>query len=306
MNINIVMKILCFFLLLPSIIFGQSYFSQHFGGSIGLVTNFGTHENRLGLSFNAYWTDFFIQTNFNSQITFNFKNIGERNKFWEMRNSVGILILGGKKQTQIDFQLDGLNHQTNFNNAVGFNYILYTDNIGTSQLSGGFGLHFKEFSIYHENDVFGGQGFDKYRTGQVHISYRYLEYKIGLGVKLWTGKTRGAPYYSTQNDKMRGGYKNLENMPYGKTSHGILYASLTYNLPFQQNAFVKIGIDSEQIRHAIQNRFIHDLLFLPKNVEHKSPHYPRIDENGYPVFKKELIRPNKFYFQFGSTENWWD
>lgn len=301
-----VLKIIYFLLLLSPISFGQDYFAQHFGGSIGLVTNFGTHENRIGLSFNVYWTDYFVQTNLNSQVTFNFTNLGSRKKFWEMRNSAGILLLGGKKQTRIDFQLDGLNHQTNYNYAVGFNYILYTDNAGTSQRSGGFGMHLKEFSIYHENDVFGGQAFDRYRTGQIHFSYHYFDYKFGLGVKLWTGKTRGAPFSPVYTNKMRGGYKDLENMPFGKTSHGILFASLTYNLPYQQSAFFKIGIDSEQIRHAIQNRLVHDLIFLPKHVKHNSPHYPRLNKDGCPIFDKKLIRPNRFYMQVGTNENWWD
>jgi len=298
-----VKKIVFFFLLFTPFLYGQTYFDQHFGGSIGVVSNFGTHSNRLGVSFNAYWTDYFVQANLNSHLTFNFKNLGKRKKFWGMRNSAGVLLLGGKKETKIDFQLNGMNHQTNYNYALGFNYIIYSDNAGTSQRSGAFGIHAKDFFIYHENDVFGGQAFDRYRTAKVHFSYRYLDYKFGLGIDLWTGKTRNAPLFSNLNSKMRGGYKDLENMPFGKTSHGIFYTSLTYNLPFQQNTFVKIGVDSEQIRHAIQNRFMHDLLFLPKNIKHKSPHYPRLDKDGCPVFVKDSVRPSRLYFQVGTNDD---
>ena len=299
---QVVLKNLFFILLLSPLSFSQNYFNEHFGGSIGIVASFGTHTNKVGLSFNAFWTDFFVQTNINSQLSFNFNHLGNRKKFWEMRNSAGIMLLGGKKETMIDFQMNGLNHQTKYNYAVGFNYILYTDNVGTSQRSGAFGVHIKDFSIIHENDVFGGQAFDRYRTAQVLFSYRYLDYKFGVGIELWTGKTRNAPFYPMRNNKMRGGYKDLENMKYGKTSHGILYGSVIYNLPYQQNVFVKAGIDSEQIRHAVQNRFIHDLIFLPKKVKHNSPHYPRLDKDGCPVFKKERIRPNRLYLQLGSNE----
>ncbi len=294
-------KILFLLLLLPPFLHGQSYFEQHFGASIGFVSSFGTHTNEIGISLNAYWTDYFVQTNINSRITFNFNDLGNRKKFWEARNSAGILLLAGKKEREIDFELRGLNHQSTYNYALGFEYILYHDNAGTSQRSGAFGVHLKDFAIYHENDVFGGQAFDRFRTGKIHFSYRYLDYKFGLGIDLWTGITRNAPLFPNQNKKMRGGYKNLENMPFGKTSHGILYTSISYKMPYQQVIYAKIGIDSEQIRHAIQNRLIHDLLFLPKTVKHNSPHYPRLDKDGRPVFDKELIRPNRFYFQIGSN-----
>ena len=81
-----------------------------------------------------------------------------------------------------------------------------------------------------------------------------------------------------------------------KTSHGILYGSLSYNLPYRQDAFVKIGIESEEIRHLIQNRLIHDLIFLPKSVKHHSSHYPRLDELGCPVFEKNHAKKKSIIF----------
>tara|TARA_R110002072_G_scaffold303060_2_gene492414 strand:+ start:1495 stop:2400 length:906 start_codon:yes stop_codon:yes gene_type:complete len=292
-------------ILVPQLLFSQNYFEKHFGASIGLAVNVGSHQSSFGLTINAYWTDYFVQINANSTVSYQFYDLGERKRYWEMRNAAGLLLMGGKKEKRVDFQLDGLNHQTPYNYAVGFNYILYKDQAGTSQLSGGFAAHLKNLAIYHENDVFGGKSKDRFRTGQFHFSYRYEDYKFGIGLKMWTGETQYAPLVDTISDKMRGGYRILENLPYGKTSHGILYGSLVANLPYQQNAFIKLGVDSEQIRHVFQNRFIHDLLFLPKKVKHHSPHYPRLGEDGKAVFNKEDAKSNRYYFQFGMREGWY-
>lgn len=293
------------FLLIPTPLFSQSYFEKHFGASIGLAVNLGSHQSSFGITVNAYWTDYFVQTNASSSVSYILYDLGERKRFWEIRNAAGLLLMAGKKEKRIDFQLDALNHQTPYNYAVGFNYISYLDKAGTSQLSGGFVAHIKNLAIYHENDIFGGQTRDRFRTGQFHFSYRYEDYKFGVGLKLWTGETRNAPFVDSVSNKMRGGYRILENLPYGKTSHGILYGSFVANLPFQQNAFIKLGIDSEQIRHGFQNRLIHDLLFLPKKVKHHSSHYPRLDKEGKAVFNKDDAKPSLYYFQFGLLDGWY-
>ena len=58
------------------------------------------------------------------------------------------------------------------------------------------------------------------------------------------------------------------------------------------------------MRHAIQNRLIHDMLLLPAKMNKTSYHYPRLDINGCPTFEKETVRPSKLYTQFGINENW--
>tara|TARA_B110000285_G_scaffold124397_1_gene140410 strand:- start:4223 stop:5110 length:888 start_codon:yes stop_codon:yes gene_type:complete len=285
---------------------GQEYFSEHFGVSIGISTNFGTHINSIGLTLNGYWTDYFVQINAKSSLHFHLTNLGERKKYFEARTAFGAVLLVGKKERDtIDFQLDAVNHQTKYNFGLGYNYIIYHDNINSTQRSGGFAVHLKDFTIYHENDIFAGQGRDRFRTGQFHFAYRYQDYKFGLGVKMWTGETRGGQHVDFVNDKIRGGYRTLDHLPYGKTSHGIFYGAFSYNLPYKQDAFMKIGIDSEEIRHAIQNRLIHDLIFLPKSVKHHSSHYPRLDEFGCPVFERNSTKKDRLHFQLGTGDAWY-
>ncbi len=297
-------KLVLIIFLLPLIASSQNYFQQHFGGMIGLVTNFGSHQASVGVTLRGYWTDYFVQMNATSSIQFYTGSYGRRVNFWESRNAVGLVLLGGKKQRNIDFQLDGLNHNTPFNYGVGFNYIGYFNNNGTSQLSGGFAAHIKNLSIYHENDVFGGQAKDRFRTGHMLLSYQYQDYKFGLGLNLWTGETSNSQWQKIKTDKMPSGFRLLEDLAYGKSSHGILYTSFAYNLPYRQDVFLRLGVDSENIRHVFQNRLMHDMIFLPKKMKRSTPHYPRLNEDGCPVFEKELVRPPSYYFQFGTNINW--
>ena len=272
--------------------------------SVGLLLNVGTHVNTIGISLNSYYQDFFYQVNAGSSFTYNLTGYGNRKNFWESRNSLGLLLLGGKKEMKPDFQLNGLLHNSAFNYGIGYNYIWYFDNVKTSQLSGGWGVHVKSFSLLLENDIFGGQGKDRFRTGHVTMNYRLNDFKITTGLNIWTGETANSEWQKSSLDKCPSGYRELDNLLYGKTSHGILYGGLSYNLGYGQFTTMRIGIDSENIRHAFQNRLMHDLIFLPKRIERKTPHYPRLDEFGCPVFEGSLVRQSKFYYQQGLNENW--
>lgn len=291
-------------ILVPSLLFGQTFSNERLGTSVGLILNLGTHINRVGVSVNAYYTDYFYQVNAGSIFTLNLNGYGSRKKFWESRSSLGLMLLGGKRQITPDFQLDGLLHNTFYNYGIGYNYLWYYDNAGTSQLSGGWSAHIKNFSILFENDVFGGQAKDRFRTGHLTFNYRYDLFKYSLGLYIWTGETKNSIWQKVPLDKCPSGFRILEDLPYGRTSHGILYGGVSYNLGYGQIASARIGMDSDHIRHGFQNRFIHDLIFMPPNVERNTPHYPRLDENGCAVFEKDSVRKDRFYFQLGLNENW--
>ena len=284
--------------------YNQNYFQDHFGGSVGLQVNFGTHANSIGVNLKGFYADYFYQFNASSTVNLYLTNLGGKDKYVEFRNAAGAVFLGGKRQGHIDFMLDGLNHQTPYNLGAGFNYVLYNDTRGTSQRSGGFAIHIKKISLYLENDVFGGQAKDRFRTGHVFMSYRDSVFRIGSGVNLWTGETANSHWQHISFDECPSGFRVLEDLPYGRTSHGIAYASFTVNPIGYQYATAKIGLDSEHIRHFFQNRLMHDLIFLPETIERSTPHYPRLDEHGCPVFESDQVRKNKFYFQLGTNDNW--
>lgn len=273
------------------------------GLQTGLVLNLGTHEIAVGIQLKGFIGFDYAQLNLGNTFSWKFHSLGNRKRFYENRAYAGAVLMVGKNNSYVDFELDGLNHQTQKDVGVAFNYLIYTDNAGTSQFSGGFGLHIKNVSIRFENDVFGGQTRDRFRTGALYVSYRSDWYKLNAGLYIWTGETRGSFWDKSANSpKMPSGFRSLEDLPYGKTSHGIFYGGVQFLLPYGNIAHLRIGADSEHFRHAFQNRLMHDLLFLPEKIERNTPHYPRLDKNGCPVFDKQLVRKTKYYLQFGFND----
>jgi hypothetical protein len=271
---------------------------------MGFQFNFGSHVQQIGIFAKSYYSPHFIQLNLGSSFTFNLKSYGTRRNMWESRTYLGLIALGGKRNNDIDFQLDGLNHQSTFNHAIGFNYLWYFDNKKTSQLSGGWSIRINKFSILFENDVFGGQAKDRFRTGVLQFNYLHLQHKFGIGAYIWTGETGGSNWIKTPQQNCPNGFRNLEDAKYGKTSHGILYGTYQYNFSGNNFTQLKLGIDSEQVRHVIQNKITHDLMFLPKKLPRNTPHYPRLDSEGCATFKKENKRKDKIYIQLNLNENW--
>jgi hypothetical protein len=287
--------------------------AQQIGAKVGVVINLGSHVNGFGINSSVFYSDYFYQINFGLQNKFNILSYGNRKLFTENRIAFGGLILGGKKNNSVDFDFHSLNHNTNYQYALGFNYLWYFDEVGTSQKSGSWSIHANQFSLLFENDVFGGQARDRFRSGILQISFRTNEIKYFTNLYIWTGETKNSSWIKEKTHIHPNGYRILEHLPYGKTSHGILNLGVLLNgsdLTFQkrflksENYSIKLGIDSEQIRHFFQNKISHDLILLPGKINRNTPHYPRLDEEGKPVFEKQKIRKNKVFFQFSTNENW--
>jgi hypothetical protein len=291
-------------ILFPLMLKGQTYVAKHFGASIGINLRFGTHLNSIGLMLNTYYLQNCFQLNFGNTISYNLTSYGDRKQFRESRTNLGLMLLAGKKDQTPDFQLDGLLHNSTSNFAVGYNYIWYNDNAQTSQHSGGWSLHLQKAAVLFENDVFGGQGKDRFRSGHLVFTYRNNPWKLVAGIYIWTGETAQTLWQKISFSGCPNGFRSLEETSYGKTSHGILYGGFSYNIGLGQSLTYRMGADSEHIRHAFQNRLTHDLIFLPSTIKRNTPHYPRLDENGCPVFGKNEVRDTKFYFQGGVNMSW--
>ncbi|MFN5912533.1 MAG: polymorphic toxin type 23 domain-containing protein [Bacteroidota bacterium] len=296
--------IIMFFLIVQKLC-SQTYHAPHAGLTLGIQIAVGSHVNSFGISVNMYYSNYFFQCNAGSSLRFNLTSYGQRNRFIENRNHLGLILLAGHRGSLPNFQLDGLFHNTKFNYGLGYNYVWYLDNAGTSQRSGGWGLHVKEFSILLENDVFGGQSKDRFRTGQLTFMYRPMEnINMHAGLYIWTGETANSRWERISMENCPSGFRCLDELPYGTTSHGIVYGGIQIGMPYGQVAGFRVGTDSEHFRHFFQNRLSHDLIFLPKKFKRNTPHYPRLDEAGCPTFLKEKVRRNKFYFNVNINESW--
>ncbi|WP_234369126.1 polymorphic toxin type 23 domain-containing protein [Brumimicrobium mesophilum] len=277
----------------------QKWNDDQWGIQVALTADLGTHINQIGLKVQGYYKYNFAQLNFGNHLRFNATHFGGRKKYLTQRINTGIVILSGGENSRPQLIYDGLNHQSEHNYALAYNYLWYIDNAGSSQRSGGFGFHIHQISLYIENDLFAGSGRDMYRTSHASASYHDDLYNFSLNTQLWTGDTRGTRLQNTQDSIYVLGYKDLSATHYGKTSHGILSLGFDHQINYGNHVSALVGIDSERIRHGLQNRFMHDKKFVPMRWRKPNVNYPMLNSEGFPVHYKEEAAPAKFFMQFG-------
>lgn len=286
-------------LLFGSTVYGQKWTRNHWGLQIGITADIGTHINQFGLKVQGYYFYDFFQFNVGNHLRLNSTNLGSRKQYLSQRINTGIALMGGKRNSNPILILDGLNHQSDHDYAIAYNYLWYFDNIGTSQQSGGFGFHLQQFMITIENDVFAASGRDRYRTSFASISYHDGLYNLSLNTQLWTGNTLGTKRLNTSDSLYQVGYKDLTETHFGRYSNGILSLSIDNQLPFGNHISTAVGIDSERIRHGLQNKFMHDKKFIPEKWRKANVNYPMLNVDGEPVHTKEEAAPARLFIQFG-------
>lgn len=284
--------------------FGYSQLFRHdtWGLQICLTANFGTHINQFGLKVQGYYVYEFVQLNAGNQFLINASNLANRKNFIENRINVGAVLLAGERNSTPTFILDGLNHQTKYDYGLGYNYLWYLDNADSYQVSGGFGFHIKQFSLLVENDIFSGNGRDRFRTSFTQLNYHNDMINLKLNTQLWTGETWGTKLQNLEDNPYQKGYKDLRNTLYGRESHGILSIGIDYYLFYGNSLSALVGVDSETIRNGLQNKFMHDKPFIPKKWRKPNVHYPMLDKFGKPVHKKNACKKERFFFQFGFNQ----
>lgn len=277
----------------------QKWSDEHWGAQLGITADLGTHINLIGIKIQGYCNYEFIQFNLGNQIRFNKTHFGGRKNYITQRVNTGIALLAGKRNSNPQLIFDGLNHQSEHDYAIAYNYLWYFDNVGTYQRSGGFGFHIQQISLYIENDFFSGTGGDRFRTSHASVSYHDDLYNFSLNTQLWTGDTRGTRLLNTVDSMYTIGYKDLSTTHYGKSSHGIISFSFDYQIIYGNHFSAVAGIDSESIRHGLQNKFMHDKKFIPKCWRKPNVNYPMLNSEGYPVHFKQEAASAKMFLQFG-------
>lgn len=290
-------RLLYLFCLLPVLAFSQNRWEPHLGLKASILLAFSSHQNALGFKLDSYAGNDFLQLNAGISSRYFLTNFGNRSNFGELRLSTGGVLMFGKGKNPINMDWDGSLHQSKSEYSIGYAHYWYFDRLGTSQRSGAWNIGIQRIDILMENDVFGGQARDRFRTGGLIVSYRDSLYKASIGLTIWTGETSGTLWDKTPRPGAPNGFRDLTNMPFGKLNHGILYGELKHRFSGIQTAGARLGWDSEQIRHVFQNRISHDLILFPKKMERRTPHYPRLDESGNNVFTRKEARKPQFYFQ---------
>jgi len=282
------------------------YQNKNIGFNISANFAVGTHFQRLGLNFNLFYLNKSLQTNSEVRMYFSFKNLGPKFIYEELVLSQGLVFAYGSKQDFYNPFINSVSNQTTRKNSIAYSYNYYINKIKTRQVTGIAAFQFNSVSVILENDILAKAILDRFRTGAFLIQYQYKDiYQAGINCTMWTGKMGK----TTDIDHAKiytKCYMDTTDGKYSKLSHGLLSAQFKWNIGAAQNVQANIGVDAEQVRNAVQNRFIHNMRFIPKklNKTHNC-HIPMIDDKGEQYLFKEgqKVRNPELYWNVFSNAN---
>lgn len=263
---------------------------------LGLRLGFalGSHQQSFVVGVHATGYSWNLMASVGSDVSYALNSFGERRNLWEWRTYLG----GAWKSKPIlgsgDFELGTLKNPFDRSNSVGYAYLIYLDNAGTSQRSGALRAEFNGQSLYFENDFLAGQGKDRYRTAFLNYRYRSDLWVFKTGILLWTGETSGIGIQDSIVKGTKQFYKDIAKLPFGRTSHGIVFGGIRYG-GVGPPIGVELGIDSERLRNLVQNKVAHNPLWHRKKPQ-RAVYYPPLDDAGLPTFNSSRIRASKPYF----------
>lgn len=293
-------------ILLSNTIYSQV---ENYGISGGLSFSFGNKVNRLGLSCSVFYSYNFAQINASVNAYYNFKSLALAKKTSEIQMGVGAQ-LAWTKTDSVCNNFVGLNeNNTNYRNSFGYSFIHYFDWQNTSQSGGIFNISIDKFSFATQNDLFGGgTGVrDRYRTGALIFEYRYNQTKIGVKSVYWTGDYFKSTKITDSDYPARFGYRSSDKSILGNFTASLTSVQVSQILPYNQVARVNIGVDSERIRHILQNKLMHDQYFAPaKWIGVKQYHIPMLQANGEQYLFKDgqKVKPTSLYFNIGLNDTY--
>ncbi|MCH2235774.1 MAG: polymorphic toxin type 23 domain-containing protein [Crocinitomicaceae bacterium] len=298
-------KLIIVFFLLGSTAIGQV---SNFGWQAGLNFSFGTHTNRVGIMGAGFYGYDFAQVNASLNLLYNFQSFALKKKTPEIQTGIGVQFGFANELSDRNGFIGLMEQNTDHSCAIGYSYLYYWDKNETSQATGMFTVDLWDFKFVTENDLFaGGKGWrDRYRTGTFYVEYQYDSLKFGLVTLFWTGDYVGCDVVNDDPDyESRWGYRLNEKAKYGNTTVGLLYGSIRYLGPLQQIPQIRLGIDSEHIRNAMQNKLIHNAPFAPDFMMKREVYQiPMLMENGEQYLYKEgqKVKPARLYFELGLNE----
>lgn len=269
--------------------FSQIIRQSNWGFNVGVVFALGNRFQRIGLTFQSYYYYKFVQLNAEVRAYYNLKNLGPKKQYAEIVTAAGVVLAYGKKQKYFNPFLSSISNQTGYRNSFAYSYNLYFNKIKTKQRTGTVAVQVGGFSFISENDLLATPALDRFRSAAVLLQYQYKNrYQAALNCTMWTGQM--GKVVRDNKDFPFIGYVDTTGGVYTNCSHGLLSAQFKMALDAGQNIQANIGIDAEQVRNAVQNRFMHDAIFIPKKwYKTVNNHIPMIDQNG----NQYLYKPNQ-------------
>ncbi len=294
------------------ILFSQPLVSQdllvhknNFGLNVGINLAFGTHFQRIGLNLNVFYVKDFFQANSELRLYVNIKNLGPKKIYPEIVLSPGLVFGYGAMKKLFNPFINSVSNQTAYLNSIAYTYNVWLNRIKTKQQTGIIAIQFNQITFIAENDILARTYFDRFRTGGFLIQYQFEDkFQAAINCALWTGEM--GRKVSCDNDFTAPCYIDTTGGTYTHYSHGLLSAQFKYNVGYSQNLQANIGIDAEQIRNVVQNKLIHDLVFIPRKwITLKNCHIPMLDDKGEQYLYKEgqKIKAQKLLMNLFSNAN---
>lgn len=258
-----------------------------------IVLQIGSPINAASIKTHLHLVNQYFELGSGIQTKLLFSGLGPKGTFIENRFQVDAKVVWGQHANRNPMFLHAMFNNSDKSNSLGYAYFWYWDTRQTSQLSGAWSMELGPYFIYFENDLFAGQGRDRFRTGLFQLMYREPRQIWGINARIWTGETVNATNIKNTKNTSSKAYKNLSNTLYGKHSNGILSISY-HNAQGFQPVGIELGIDHERIRHFLQNKVIHDFPYFKHTNRDKNKYLPMLDREGLPFIDcntQELRRP---------------
>lgn len=281
------------------------YLSGNIGFNAGVQIQVGSHQQRVGLLASAYYVKNAFNTTSELRYYYSFKALGPKQAHGEMVFAQSVLYGYGKQRQEFNPFFSVTANHSSYSNSIVYTYFLYFNKIATTQQTGLIGFQFNNYTVLIENDLFARPSLDRFRTGAAVLQYQYnYQWQLRVKTMLWTGQMGGKKKIASTAIPS-GCIMDTLGAVHANTSHGILAVDFNYLLNYAQQASVSAGIDAEQVRNVIQNKIMHDQVFLPKKFRrYKNCHIPVLDSNqqSYMYLPEQRIRPAKAFLQAGLNE----
>lgn len=276
------------------------------GFNLGANLAFGSHIRRLGITLNFFYVNEAFQANSEIRCYVNFRNLGPRGFHPELVLAQGVVVGYGGKGRYFNPFINSVSNQTGYLNSFAYSYNAFFNAKKTKQQTGIFSIEVNRVSLITENDILARGYYDRFRTAAFLLQYQFEDkWQAAINCSMWTGQyfkkkqANNAAFYN-------GCYMDSTNGIYTNYSHGLLSAQFKYNVPYSQNLQANIGVDAEQVRNLMQNKFIHDMRFVPRKWNKaKNCHIPMIDDTGnqFVYLENQKVRKAKLYWNLFSNAN---
>lgn len=276
--------------------FSQLHIGKNYGFNVGLVSAIGTHVQRFGFVFQGYAISGFAQINGSFRVYESFRNLGPKGEHTEFSSSLGVCFGYGDIIKEKNLIISSVSNQTVYKNSFAYSYNFYFNKMKTSQVTGTIAFQFYRISIITENDILAKPALDRFRTGAFLIQYQTAYFQYAVNCTMWTGRLGE----TVKNDSLfpGKGYINTVGGEYQNLSHGLLSAQVKYSNYFGQYLQGNAGVDAEQVRNLVQNKFLHHI--VPGNYD-----MPMIDTAGnqYLYRKAQKIKKPKLFLNGYTSPN---